>query len=277
MLEQSTTSLIQSVKAADASPQAASWKEARLKELGSFESNSVWELVPPPPGVKPLGVKWIHKTKLKGDGSFDKHKARLVVQGYAQREGIDYEETFSPTASTTMVRAFLVMTCIHDLELHQLDVSTAFLYGKIDKELYVKQPLGHEDGTNRVYKLLKSVYGLKQAPRIWIATLKKVLVSIGFTQSCMDESLFFLYKDGKALWLIVFVDDMLLASKCLETIRFVKTHLAEHFKMTDMGEAGHDLGMTISGDRVKKLLSLTLEKYCQELGERFQVNVDLKI
>ena len=266
-----------SVKEADASPNAAGWLVARQKELNSFEENKVWMLVPSPPGVRPLGVKWIHKTKLKGDGSFDKHKARLVVQGYAQREGIDYEETFSPTASTTTVRAFLLMACLHDLELHQLDVSTAFLYGTIDKEIYVKQPPGHDDGSGKVYKLLKSVYGLKQAPRIWIATLKKVLSSLGFVQSCMDESLFFLLLDGKTLWLIVFVDDMLLASKHLDLITKVKVHLAKHFKMTDMGEAGHYLGMTITRDRAKRLLTLTQEKYCLELGKRFQVVPNPKV
>ena len=176
-----------------------------------------------------------------------------------------------------MVRAFLIMACVHDLELHQLDVSTAFLYGKIDKDIYVKQPPGHEDGSGRVYRLLKSVYGLKQAPRIWIATLKRVLVSFGFTQSCMDESLFILHKDGKVLWLIVFVDDMLLASKCLDLIASVKAHLASHFKMTDMGEAGHYLGMTISRDRGRRLMSLVQAKYCRELGERFQLSADPKV
>ena len=119
-----------------------------------------------PPGSKPLGYKWIFKKKMKADGSIDKYKARLVIKGYKQREGLDYFDTYSLVTRISSIRMLIAITAIHNLEIHQMDVKTAFLNGDLDEEIYMEQPEwiivpGQE---KKVCRLVKSLYVLKQAP-----------------------------------------------------------------------------------------------------------------
>ncbi|GJU60200.1 zinc finger, CCHC-type containing protein [Tanacetum coccineum] len=121
---------------------AAFWKEAIDDEIGSIMENNTWVLSDLPPGCKPLGCKWIFKIKMKVDGTIDKFKARLVIQGFRQKEGIDYFDTYAPVASITTIRLLLALAAIHNLVIHQRDVKTAFLNGDLDEEVYMKQPEG---------------------------------------------------------------------------------------------------------------------------------------
>jgi hypothetical protein len=235
----------------------------RLLELGT------WELVEPPKGANILGSKWVFDVKLKPDNTIERYKARLVVQGFGQKEGIDYDATFSNTAGIGTVRAFLVLVCLRNLHCHQMDVSTAFLYGEADKEIYMKQPPQFEDGTSRVCHLLKSLYGLKQAPRIWTELLSKVLISLGFVQSPVDPSLFILRKDGEVLYLLDFVDDMLLASHSMVLIDWVKQKLTEEFTMKDLGPAQKYVGIHIYHDRDAGEMWLHQASYCCDMAEKF--------
>ncbi|GKF00665.1 zinc finger, CCHC-type containing protein, partial [Tanacetum coccineum] len=121
---------------------ATFWKEAIDDEIGSIMENNTWVLSDLPPGCKPLGCKWIFKRKMKVDGTIDKFKARLVTQGFRQKEGIDYFDTYVPVARITTIRLLLALAAIHNLVIHQMDVKTAFLNGDLDKEVYMKQPEG---------------------------------------------------------------------------------------------------------------------------------------
>jgi hypothetical protein len=122
----------------------------------------------------------------------NKTKAHFVIQGFGQKEGVDFDETFAPTAGKSTIRAFLALAAAQGMHLHQMDVTTAFLYGFVDKEIYMRQPPGHEDGSGRVCKLIRSLYGVKQTPRISLERLKTALVRFGFTISQRDPSLFIL-------------------------------------------------------------------------------------
>ncbi|CAM8978548.1 unnamed protein product [Rhodiola kirilowii] len=130
--------------------------------------NNTWVLSDLPPGCKPLGCKWIFKKKMNFDGSIEKFKARLVIQGFRQKEGVDYFDTYAPVARISTIRLLFALDVINNLVVHQMDVKTSFLNGDWEEEIYMKQlegfiMLGNE---NKVCKLVKSLYGLKQAPKI---------------------------------------------------------------------------------------------------------------
>lgn len=132
-------------------------------EIESILQNHTWELVDLPPRCKPLGYKWIFKRKMKADGSIDKYKAGLVVKGYRPKEGLDYFDTYSPVTRITSIRMLIVIAALYNLEIHQMDVKTAFLNGELDEKIYMEQPEGFQvlRQEKKVCKLVKSLYRLK--------------------------------------------------------------------------------------------------------------------
>jgi hypothetical protein len=139
------------------------------EELENFEQNQVWVLVPPPSDGHPIGVKWVYKNKQSEDVVVVRNKARLVAQGFCQKEGIDYEETFAPVAHLEAIRILLAFAALKGFKLYQMDVNSTFLNGYIEKDVYVRQSPSFENPkfSNHVFKLHKALYGLKQAPRAW--------------------------------------------------------------------------------------------------------------
>ena len=117
----------QTFKEAMSSSESTYWKEVVNSEIESILSNHTWKLTDLPPGNKPLGSKWIFKRKMKPDGTIDKYKARLVIKGYRQTEGMDYFDTYSPVSRITSIRMLIALAAVHDLKIHQMDVKTAFL------------------------------------------------------------------------------------------------------------------------------------------------------
>ena len=142
-------------------------------ELQQFKLQEVWTLVNPPRGKRAIGTKWIYRNKKDERGIVIKNKARLVAQGYIQEEGIDYDEVFAPVARMEAIRIFLAFAAFKGFTVYQMDVKSAFLYGKIEEEAYVCQPPGFEDPKfpDMVFRLDKALYGLHQAPRAWYDTL----------------------------------------------------------------------------------------------------------
>ena len=169
------------------SPNKEKWEDAK-KDEKSLQKNDVWELVKLPNGRKTVGSKWVFKEKIGADGSIEHYKARLVAQGYSQQRGLDYDETFSPVVRTESVCALIALAAKNNMILHHLDVTTAFLNGTLDEEIYMKQPEGFEikGKEHLVCKLRKSIYGLKQASRCWNTAFHTHLCTIGFCQSDND-------------------------------------------------------------------------------------------
>ncbi|XP_074337192.1 uncharacterized protein LOC141674382 [Apium graveolens] len=170
----------------------ALWKEAIQDEMYSIMNDNTWELSDLPPGCKTLGNRLIFKRKMKVDGTIDKFKARLVIQGFRKKEGIDYFDTYAPVARTSTIRLLIALAAIHNLVIHQMDVKTAFLNGELDEEIYMKQPEGFvmPGYENKVCKLKKSLYGLKQAPKDWHDKFDNVVLSNGY----------FLYQADKCVY-----------------------------------------------------------------------------
>lgn len=168
------------------------WVLAMQTELDSNERNGTWLLVPWPHKRKVIGVRWVYKTKYHSDGTLDKHKARLVVKGYSQRVGVDFDKTFAPTARITTIRTVLALAGHHGWPVFQMDVKSAFLNGDLQEEVYVEQPPGFViSGKERmVYKFRKALYGLKQAPRAWYQRMGSFFLKIGLRRSSADPNLY---------------------------------------------------------------------------------------
>ncbi|CAI7795648.1 unnamed protein product [Closterium sp. NIES-53] len=252
-----------------ASPDAPLWKQAMEKELASIKENDVFELVDPPKGAYLVGCKWVLKKKLGADGSVERYKARLVAQGYTQREGEHYSETFAPVAKATTLRVLLALAASLDLEVEQLDVCTAFLYGILMEEVYMRQPPGYDDGSGRVWKLKRTLYGLKQSPRGWYKRIDNFLFQHGFACSECDSALYMLKEGEKQLVLFLYVDDLLLFSDSKDLIREVKQRLGAEFAMRDLGPVTYYLGMHVDRDRANGTIHLHQEKYMKGVVDRF--------
>ncbi|GKD69230.1 putative ribonuclease H-like domain-containing protein [Tanacetum coccineum] len=169
-----------------------SWIEAMQDELLKFKLQKVWTLVDLLNGKRVICTKWVYRNKKDKRGIVIKNKARLVAQGYTQEEGIDYDEVFAPVAKIEAIRLFLAYASFDDFVVYQMDVKSAFLYGKIEEEVYVCQPPGFEDPNfpDRVYKVEKALYGLHQALRAWYETLSTYLLENGFQRGQIDKTLF---------------------------------------------------------------------------------------
>ncbi|GJY87411.1 putative ribonuclease H-like domain-containing protein [Tanacetum coccineum] len=191
-----------------------SWVDAMQEELLQFKIQKVWILVDLPYGKKAIGTKWVYKNKKDERGVVVRNKARLVAQGYRQEEGIDYDEVFAPVARIEAIRIFLAFASYMGFIVYQMDVKSAFLYGTIDEEVYVSQPLGFVDPKfpKKVYKVVKALYGLHQAPRAWYATLSTFLLKNRYRRGTIDKTLF-IKKDKNDIMLVqVYVDDIIFGS-----------------------------------------------------------------
>jgi hypothetical protein len=189
------------------------WKAAMHEEYDALMKNKTWRLVPPQPGRNLIDCKWFYKIKHKADGSVDRHKARLVAKGFKQRLGIDYDDTFSPVVKPATIRIILSLAISQGWDLCQLDVKNVFLHGILEEEVYMKQPPGFVSSEFPSYhcKLDRALYGLKQAPRAWYSRLSDKLQSLGFLPSKTDISLFHFSKGQITVFLLVYVDDIIIA------------------------------------------------------------------
>ncbi|CAI7860171.1 unnamed protein product [Closterium sp. NIES-53] len=210
-------------------------KAAMEEEIRSLVGMGTWELVERPRGVNIMKNRWVLTTKYRLDDTVEHEKARLVVKGFTQVCGADYDETYSPMSSYIMLRIFLSIIAVFDLNLMELDMKNAFLQSKLDRVLYMYQPDYFDDGTGRVFKLLKSLYGLKQSPLLWYRALDGVLLGAGWKKSQVDEALYFKVGDiGVTCWVLVDVDDLLAASSSPVMLKELKQLLEDAFELREI-------------------------------------------
>ena len=206
----------------------------------------------------------------------DRYKARLVAQGYSQTYGIHYEELFAPVARYSSIRTLLALANAHDLEIHQMDATTAFLNGSLEHGIYMKQREGFFDPKrpDHVCKLKRSIYGLKQSARCWNEILDNFLIKNGYRKSNADSCLYvkFVKQDNGLISFViltVYVDDIIPVSNDLEMLNAEKELLRKEFQMVDQGELHFVLGMSIKRDQAKKTIFISQEKYLEGVINRF--------
>ena len=254
-------------------PDAAQWRAAIESELDSLKRTGTWTLTPLGAGRQAIGSRWVLKIKRKADGTVDKYKARLVAKGYAQKAGVDYDETFAPVAKFTSIRMLLALAAHHDFDIHHMDVKTAFLNGDLEEVIYMQQPEGYSTaarGEQRlVCKLQKALYGLKQAGRAWNEKILDALVRLQFTPLDSDSCVFVHQGDSYVMYIVLYVDDLLIISSSLPRLVHLKSRLSQLFEMTDMGEAHYILGLKITRNRSKRQLSLSQQEYVRRVVERY--------
>ncbi|GJX13591.1 putative ribonuclease H-like domain-containing protein [Tanacetum coccineum] len=234
-------------------------------ELLQFKLQQVWTLVDLPYGKRAIGTKWIYKNKKDERGIMVRNKARLVAQGYTQEEGIDYDEVFAPVARIEAIRLFLAYASFKDFVVYQMDVKSAFLYGKIEEEVYVCQPPGFEDPEfpDRVYKVEKALYGLHQAPRAWYETLSTYLLDNGFQRGQIDKTLFIKRVKSDILLVQVYVDDIIFGSTKKELCTEFEKLMHKKFQMSSMGELTFFLGLQVT--QKDDGIFISQDKYVDEI------------
>jgi len=241
------------------------WQEAMHNELQALHENGSWSLTPLPAGKTPIGCRWVYKIKHRSDGSIERYKARLVAKGFTQLEGVDFHDTFSPTAKIIYVRCLLALDASSSWSLHQMDVHNAFLHGDLAEEIYMSPPpsLRRQGENHLVCRLHKSLYGLKQASHQWFAKFSEAICSAGYIQSRVDYSLFTSKQGESFTALLIYVDDILITGNDLARIAATKQFLHNHFRLKDLGILKYFLGIEVSAS--KKGIFISQRKYALEI------------
>ncbi|GJW47330.1 putative ribonuclease H-like domain-containing protein [Tanacetum coccineum] len=229
--------------------------------------------------VSPIPTTRIHKDHPELNGSSEtkkderciviKNKARLVAQGYTQEEWIDYDEVFAPVARIEAIRLFLAYTSFEDFVVYQIDVKSAFLYGKIEEEVYVFQSPGFEDldFPDRVYKDEKALYGLHQALRAWYETLSTYLLDNGFQRGTIDKTLFIRRDKGDILLVQVYLDDIIFGFTKKSLCTEFEKMMHKKFQMSSMGELTFFLGLQVK--QKEDGIFISQDKYVTEILKKF--------
>jgi hypothetical protein len=239
------------------------------EEFQALQSNNTWELTKLPDGKKTIGCKWIFKQKRDEAGNVIKYKARLVALGCCQKYGNGYDEVFAPVVKQVTFRTMLSVANEKKMLVKHIDVKTAYLYGELEEEIFMKQPLGYIKDNFLVCKLKRSIYGLKQAAKIWNSKLDSVLNTFGFIKSVADPCLYTKSISGKLIFLLIYVDDIVLS--CYNESQFIEIvkYLSQHFKLTVIGDLKFFLGIQI--EKINDCFALNQKQFIQKMIQRFGI------
>ncbi|WVZ53157.1 hypothetical protein U9M48_004138 [Paspalum notatum var. saurae] len=234
------------------------WKKAMDDEYLALIRNETWDLIPPKPGINLIDSRWVYKVKRKADGSVERLKARLVAKGFKQRFGTDYGDTYSPVIKPSTVRIILSLAVTQGWSMKQIDIQNAFLHGVLEEEVYMKQPPGFEDPQkpiNFICRLKKAIYGLKQAPKAWYSRLTSKLHDLGFKSSVADTSLLIFKEKGLTIYMLIYVDDIIIVSSSDKATEKLIQELKIDFAVKDLGLLSYFLGIEVKKARNGILLS----------------------
>src|SRR5579859_6948889 len=246
------------------------WEKAIRDEYESLIKNHTWDLVPRPRDRQIVTNKFAFRHKKDERARIVRLKARLVARGFSQIYGIDYLDTYAPVVKLASIRILLAIAAIHGLEIHQMDVVTAFLAGELEEEIYMEQPEGFKVGSKEddlMCRLRKSLYGLKQAPRVWNQWIRHFLKSIGFDQTYPDPCGYI--NKTTDIIIAMWVDDFIIFGKNMASINSLKAQLNKEYEMKDLGELKHFLGIQVHRDRERKIIHISQPRYARTVLNRY--------
>ena len=247
------------------------WREAIDEELWNLDTHQTWCYTPLPDNRKAIGCKWVFKVKYNSDGSVERYKARLVAQGFYQLHGIDYTETFASTIRHKSLRIFLAIATMLGMILIQMDVIGAYLESALDQNeqpIYMKIPQGCQAGREGlVCKILKSLYGLKQVGRLWNKIIIKFIQRIAFTFTNANACILTIKWKREFIIINVYIDDLVLGSRRLEALEWLKDQLMKKFSMKDLEEVKTIIGWEITQDLAAGTLRIDQKEYIQDFLE----------
>lgn len=255
------------------SPDRAEWEAAEQYELDQIQRLGTFKLVPLPRDRKAIGSKWVYKIKRDADGNITTYRARLVAQGFTQKPGVDFLETYAPVAKIESIRLLLALAATLDWEIHVIDVDSAFLNSDMpeDQTAYLKQPPGHEAKGKEdwVWFLSKALYGLRQSGHLWYQKLKGILVKIGF-KPCKADPCVFVRIRGNAISIISsHVDDLGMYCNSKAEVTLVKSEIRKYVSIKDLGEISTILGIEVIRNRSARTISLSHRRYIDEIVKEY--------
>lgn len=247
------------------------WKTAMRKEMRSLTDNGTWDLVELPSGRTAIGCRWVYKIKTNSEAPL--YKARLVAQGFSQKFGSDYDEVFAPVARHATIKLLLSSAASKNMSVTHYDAKSAFLNGELQETIYMKQPPGFvkEGMDDHVCLLKKSIYGLKQSARVWNQMLHMFFIKLGLRQSEHDPCLYVYMENGKCIFVIIHVDDIIMATNGTSLRTHVEAQLERIFDINNLGNVASYLGIRII--REDQYFLLDQEKYINSLVSEFGLNV----
>lgn len=275
-------------------PDRKLWLNAVCDEIKSLIANDTWSLVEKPQDAKIIGCRTVLRYKYNSDGTISRRKARVVAQGFSQIAGVDFTDTYAPVARLDSLRLLAAIAAKIGLKLYQLDITSAYLNGEIDKELYMKTPENFREALNLIIatendaeilrktkrmlvdlengrntcKLNKALYGLRQAGRQWNCKLNQVLSSIGLKPTESDPCLYVDTKDDKT-FVLVYVDDLIMASDDPSRVQQLKEALSAHFQVKDLGTAKFCLGLEF--EQYENEITLCQSGYIRDVLAKFNM------
>lgn len=245
------------------------WQAAMQAEFDSLIKNNVWKLVDRPNDHGVVKCKWVYKMKNDSSGNFTKFKARLVARGFSQRQGIDYDETFSPVVRHSTMRLLFCIANEFDMDIEHVDVTTAFLHGDLSEIVYMEQPIGYVCNKNQVCLLNKSIYGLKQASRVWNCKVNNLLCKNGYVQTKCEPCVYIKKSNGLLTIVALYVDDFYIFSNCTKDKNNLCDLLKSQFDCKHLGSLKDCLGIKVHRDKNRGMLILCQSEYIKKLLFRF--------
>lgn len=245
------------------------WMKAVREEMNALKKTNTWDLVPCPQGRKPIKCKWVFTLKRGSDGNIERYKARLVVKGCSQRQGLDYTETYAPVARMASLRTLLSIIYAKNMYARQLDVKNAFLNGVLKEDIYMCVPEGLK-AQGMVCKLKKTLYGLKQAPKEWNERFHEFITRLNYSQCITDKCLYVREVGSTIDYVLLYVDDIIVSSNERLSVESTVRIFSKEFEMRDLGDLNYFLGIKI--ERKSEGMFLSQTKYVEKLIKKFKLN-----